>query len=61
MGATREQLMAVGSHCADYTTSMENFDQSETANISCENCLNWNGKECRIDVYDDVLSSLDQT
>lgn len=60
MGATREQLMAVALNCTRYTTDRKSFAGSEIANISCESCSNWEGKECRIDVYDQVLSSLDQ-
>ncbi|HHV71884.1 MAG TPA: hypothetical protein GXX38_04635 [Clostridia bacterium] len=53
--------MAVALHCTHYTSSAKNSDQDELINISCESCLNWDGKKCTIGVYDDVLSSLDQT
>ncbi len=66
--SNRDQLKAVGEMCPDFT-----FDDSlnkeatmsteESLSRSCEICSHWDvrNQKCRIDVFDDVLTSLDQT
>lgn len=57
--ASEEQLIAVAENCRDYTnlSNMQNYDEE----ISCQSCSNWKNDICVIDVFDNVLTSLDQT
>lgn len=63
--ANEDQLIAVGQSCRDFEPRAQGFISSvrSTAaeNISCEACKNWNGTRCTINVFDKVLTSLDQT
>ncbi|MGB9680201.1 MAG: hypothetical protein ACPLW7_00765 [Minisyncoccia bacterium] len=64
-----EQLQAVGQSCEDFQLDeslYENkFSMSDSNNTSrsCEICSHWdpNKKICKIDVFDSVLASLDQS
>lgn len=60
--ANQEQLYAVGQACPHFNPEKTITNQSTGANeISCLICKNWDGEKCVIDVFDDVLLSLDQT
>ena len=63
--ASDDQLTAVGQSCRDYESQSRNFISSIASttaeNISCKSCEHWNGAICTIDVFDKVLTSLDQT
>ncbi|MCG0275561.1 MAG: hypothetical protein L5655_05260 [Thermosediminibacteraceae bacterium] len=62
---SKMQLHAVGEACPGYTYAGNetNFDSSEEEKepVSCENCIHWVRGRCSIDLFDKVLSSLDQT
>ncbi|HHY14362.1 MAG TPA: hypothetical protein GX526_07005 [Thermoanaerobacterales bacterium] len=60
------QLQSVAQSCPEYTYigSLRNdlsalFDENQ--DISCDTCIHWEGGKCNIDIYDDILTSLDQT
>ncbi len=63
--ASEDQLIAVGQSCRDFESRASGFVSgtgSTTAeNISCGACKHWDGTRCVIDVFDKVLTSLDQT
>lgn len=66
--ANRDQLKAVGEMCPDfsYDDSLGKasvMSMADSSSRSCEICTHWDVKnqKCRIDVFDDVLTSLDQT
>jgi len=58
------QLQSVGEMCPGYeasnslwTDTLENAEKD----VSCETCVHWENNRCKIDLFDKVLSSLDQT
>jgi len=62
---SKMQLQAVGEECPGYlfvnnASWMPTQDNTETI-ISCETCVHWENNKCNIDLFDKVLSSLDQT
>ncbi|MGE5329628.1 MAG: hypothetical protein ACM3KR_09005 [Deltaproteobacteria bacterium] len=62
--ASDDQLTAVAQSCRYFDSKIKSFTSttSSTAeNISCNSCTNWDGTKCNINVFDDVLTSLDQT
>lgn len=64
----KDQLRAVGERCSDFSLD-ESLYRTPTMSIndagvkSCEICRNWDvfNQKCKIDVFDDILSSLDQS
>ena len=66
-GASYDQMKAVAQSCPGYNpvrnqaqvTSVLNVTSPET--ISCASCRHWDGKQCAIDLFDKVLTNLDQT
>lgn len=60
--ASREQFKLVAMSCSEYVYENEGLTSSaHPRQVSCENCGNWDGKECTIHVFDKVLTGLDQT
>lgn len=63
--ASEDQLIAVGQSCRDFEARTRGFISSTGSttaeNISCDECKHWDGEKCRINVFDKVLTSLDQT
>ncbi len=61
--ASDEQLRAVAQSCIHFNSGGGSFSvtSAKAENISCNVCRNWNGERCVINVFDDVLMSLDQT
>lgn len=63
--ASEDQLTAVGQSCKYFEPRVKAFTASvittSAENISCEVCKHWNGIQCTIDMFDKVLTSLDQT
>ena len=63
--ASEDQLIAVGQSCRDYDSRTKGFISSTEStvaeNISCNSCNHWNGVRCTINVFDKVLTSMDQT
>lgn len=61
--ASRDQMNAVASYCEFYESAdkraakMAKNDQL----MSCELCKNWDYNRCVINVFDNVLTSIDQT
>lgn len=60
--ASNDQLIAVAQSCSYFdggvkTSSFSTYDEE----ISCEVCHHWDGQRCTIDVFDNVLTSMDQT
>lgn len=60
--ASNDQIMAVAQSCKFFNSGgFINSRVNATAeNISCELCRNWDGVNCKIGVFDNVLTSLDQ-
>jgi hypothetical protein len=56
-----EQLMAVAFNCSDYSPVISSVTSSMNSDISCATCANYKNNKCVIDVFDKVLSGLDQT
>lgn len=56
------QLDSVGKMCPGYS-----FEESlasivnENVEVSCETCIHWKKQRCQINLFDTVLTSLDQT
>jgi hypothetical protein len=62
--ASDDQLTAVAQSCKYYNSGQETPKITMSARaeeISCGSCKNWDGTRCTIDVFDKVLTSLDQT
>lgn len=62
---SKMQLHAVGEMCPGYvfignTPWMPTQDTSDRL-VSCETCIHWENNKCNVDLFDKVLSSLDQT
>ncbi|ADL07581.1 hypothetical protein [Thermosediminibacter oceani] len=62
---SKMQLHAVGEACPGYTYIGDDavgssFEDAEKI-VSCETCIHWVRGRCNIDLFDKVLSSLDQT
>lgn len=57
---SREQLRLVGMSCRYYRNNSSSMYSGPDYPKSCENCVNWTGERCKIDVFDEVLSGLDQ-
>lgn len=55
--ASEDQLVAVANACRHF----RNVSSDDEFEISCEDCKNWSGEYCTADVFDTVLTSLDQT
>jgi len=62
--ASEHQLIAVAEACNEFSaregvrSTMSAMGSDE---ISCRMCEHWDGKRCVINVFDTVLTSLDQT
>jgi len=62
--ASEDQLTAVAQSCSHFDSRVKSFTSITSASaesISCNSCTHWNGTKCTINVFDDVLTSLDQT
>ncbi len=61
--SSQAQLKAVAQSCSHFDSggTISSVVSAASENISCNICRNWNGQRCTIDVYDSVLTSLDQT
>ncbi len=61
--ASDEQLRAVAQSCIHFNSGgkIQSISSTQAENISCNICKNWDGERCVIDVFDNVLTSLDQT
>lgn len=59
---SNEQLMIVAVNCPEYAPINEGFSLTigSEYGASCENCHHWKDNRCQIDVFDDVLTSIDQ-
>jgi hypothetical protein len=60
------QKKAVAQSCSQYNPNnlIRGFTNSTSvfnANMSCSNCENWNGQRCKINLFDKIVTSLDQT
>lgn len=61
---SKMQLHAVGEMCPGYKPLQEFLSTSAKDDddiTSCETCSHWERGKCNIDLFDKVLSSLDQT
>lgn len=58
----KEQLMMVATNCPDYDAIDSGFSATIGGeySVSCENCHHWQNNKCKIQVFDDVLTSIDQ-
>lgn len=61
--ASNDQIIAVAQSCDFFNSGgfMNSRKSSRAEQISCELCRHWDGAHCKIDVFDSVLTSLDQT
>jgi len=61
--SSRDQLMMVAINCPGYEPTQNNFTSSIGADNckSCDNCHNWKDHNCTINLFDKVLTSIDQT
>lgn len=67
--SSREQLRAVGEMCPDFTLDKSLYKSGTAMSVesvgekSCEICQHWDVAKqlCTIEVFDDVLTSIDQT
>lgn len=57
--ASKEQLNSVGESCSYYDNNSIT-SSVHVSNRSCETCSHWVNKHCDIDVFDEVLTGLDQ-
>lgn len=59
---SKMQLEAVGQMCPgyDYIGSDSWVTSSNTDGVSCETCIHWEDHRCNIDLFDKVLTGLDQ-
>ena len=62
---SKMQLHSVGEMCPGYlaahnVSGMSSAKASEDY-VSCETCVHWEDNRCNIDLFDNVLTSLDQT
>ncbi|KMT23372.1 hypothetical protein [Clostridium cylindrosporum] len=60
-GVSKDQLKLVGISCLDYNSESLTSSIDEKIGRSCETCTHWSGERCTIDVFDKVLTGLDQT
>lgn len=60
--ASDDQMTAVAQSCRHFNSGGMINSKINTAaeNISCSICKNWNGTKCTINVFDTVLTNLDQ-
>ncbi|OFI04972.1 hypothetical protein CLOACE_19860 [Clostridium acetireducens DSM 10703] len=58
-----EQMMHVANNCIGYEPIYEGFQSSIGTKLSksCSNCNNYKEGKCIKNLFDDVLTSLDQT
>lgn len=61
--ASTDQLIAVAQACKFFDNGGSKLCKYSTKGeeISCELCKHWDGERCVINVFDNVLTSLDQT
>jgi hypothetical protein len=55
---SNQELVAVASNCNEFDPS--GVDMKDNIEASCDICFHWKGF-CDIDIFDDILTSLDQT
>lgn len=62
---SKMQLQAVGETCPGYiysgNVSWMPAEDMEKRIVSCETCIHWEEGRCNIDLFDKVLTGLDQT
>lgn len=60
--ASDDQLTAVAQSCEYFDNGGLKASEVSTygEEVSCELCRHWDGDECDIDVFDEVLTNLDQ-
>lgn len=61
--ASEEQKMMVAQHCPGYNGIKSGFEATVGAqnSESCNNCRYFRNDKCQKHIFDDVLTSLDQT
>lgn len=59
--ASMDQMKLVGMSCSEYDMR-EEMTSSTLVDVgrSCKTCEHWSGKGCDIEVFDKVLTGLDQ-
>jgi hypothetical protein len=58
---SHEQLNAVGNMCKYYDRNFSLLDAGEELEVSCTTCGHWENDRCNINVFDRILTGLDQT
>lgn len=61
--SSRDQLMMVAVNCPGYEPLRKDVTNTIGAenSKSCDNCHNWQEHRCVVNLFDQVLTSLDQT
>jgi hypothetical protein len=61
--ASKQQMAHVAVECPGYEPMREHLVSTIGAEggVSCGNCHNWQNERCVVNLFDKVLSSLDQT
>lgn len=60
--ASKDQMMMVAVNCHGYDPTHNNVVNSIGADTckSCDNCHHWENHKCNINLFDPVLTSVDQ-
>jgi hypothetical protein len=58
--ASSEQKKAVAASCWGYRQEESLTSSAGVLDKSCENCGHWDGEKCIVDLFDKVLTGLDQ-
>ncbi|MDI3481613.1 MAG: hypothetical protein PWQ97_1268 [Tepidanaerobacteraceae bacterium] len=62
---SKNQLQLVGENCPGYVNNNNasgiNSSITDESVVSCETCIHWDKGKCNIDLFDKVVSDLDQT
>lgn len=60
--ASNEQMMMVAVNCPGYEPLIQNTTNTIGADNckSCDNCHNWENHKCQVNLFDQVLTSVDQ-
>jgi hypothetical protein len=61
--ARNDQMMHVANSCPGYNPTGSGFQSNigTERSKSCQNCEHFKSERCEVDLYDTVLTSLDQT
>lgn len=58
---TIAQLQSVATQCPQYSGGKLVSNIDEKSDISCASCKNWDGRKCTANMFDKVLTGMDQS